>query len=139
MVERKYVDVNVFVYWLGKHPKFGEKAREWIEKIEAGSRGEYITSALTLYELAVILSGLTGTTLKDTGLIPTIVKAVTSLTGLEVTSLEVRDYLKALELMEEYKLDYEDSIHLTVALRAGAKKIISNDRDFDKTPFRREF
>jgi len=41
--------------------------------------------------------------------------------------------------MKEYDIDYEDSIHLTVALRKGAKEIVSNDKDFDGTQLRRIF
>ena len=47
------------------------------------------------------------------------------------------DFIRALDLMEEYSLDYEDSLHLSVAVRTEAKEIISNDRDFDKTPLKR--
>lgn len=32
--------------------------------------------------------------------------------------------------MERYDIDYEDSVHLAVALRKGAETIISNDEDF---------
>jgi predicted nucleic acid-binding protein len=39
--------------------------------------------------------------------------------------------------MKEYNLDYEDSIHLAVALRTGAQEIVSNDKDFESTPLRR--
>ena len=58
MVEKKYVDVNVFAYWLGAHPEFGTRAREWVESINEAKHGEYITSTLTLYELAVIMAML---------------------------------------------------------------------------------
>ena len=35
MVENKiYVDINVFVYWLGGHPKLGKTAYKWIREIE---------------------------------------------------------------------------------------------------------
>ncbi len=139
MVEKKYVDVNIFVYWLAKHPKYGEIAKEWIRKIEHGSHGEYITSALTLYEIAIILASLTGRTLKDKELIKIIVNATTSLTGLEIIPLERRDHIKALELMQKYNLDYEDSLHLAIATKKKAIKIISNDKDFDKTPLKRIF
>jgi predicted nucleic acid-binding protein len=40
-------------------------------------------------------------------------------------------------LMNECKLDYEDSLHLAVAIRSGAKEIISNDKDFDSTQIKR--
>ncbi len=139
MVERKYIDVNVFVYWLGRHPEYGERSREWIRRIENGSRGEYITSALTLHELAVVLSGLAAATLKDPELIWAIVNAVTALPGLEIVPLEKSDHLKAVKLMKEYRLDYEDSLHLAVMLRMRAEKIVSNDADFDRTPLKRIF
>ncbi|MFA4640740.1 hypothetical protein [Pyrococcus kukulkanii] len=42
MVKRlKYVDVNVFIYWLTSHPEFGKKAKMWIKRMERGR--EYIT------------------------------------------------------------------------------------------------
>ena len=139
MVEKKYVDVNVFAYWLGAHPEFGTRAREWVESINEAKHGEYITSTLTLYELAVIMAGLLGTTLKNRDLIETITKALLGLHGLEILPLEISDIVRALEFMKLYELDYEDAIHLAVALRGGAKKIISNDKDFDKTPLERTF
>ncbi len=139
MVEKKYVDVNVFVYWLAKHPEYGEVAREWIRRIEHGKRGEYITSTLTLYELVVILAGLAGKNLKDREFVQTIINAVTMLRSLEIVPLESKDFTRALELMKRYGLDYEDSLHLAVALREQVVEIISNDRDFDRTPIRRAF
>src|SRR3990170_2010410 len=108
-----YVDINIFVYWLGNHPTFGETAYKWIKKIEDSPRGKYVTSSLTLYETLVIIAGLTGKSLKD------------------------KDFTKAVDLMKEYNLDYEDSIHLAVALRTGVQEIISNDKDFDVAPIKR--
>ena len=139
MVERTYVDVNVFVYWLAKHHKYGETAKMWVRKIEEGKRGEFLTSALTLYELAVILAGLTGSTLKNKKIIEIVVDALTNLAGLEIVSLKREDHIATLELMDKYKLDYEDSLHLAVAMRERATKIISNDEDFDRTPLKRIF
>ena len=65
MVElTSYVDTNVFIYWLGNHPSFGEVVHEWVKRIENGARGEYVTSSLTLYEVLAIIAGLTGRSLK---------------------------------------------------------------------------
>ena len=41
--------------------------------------------------------------------------------------------------MNDYKLDYEDSIHLAVAIRTGAQEIISNDKDFKTVSIKRIF
>ena len=133
----RYVDINIFVYWLGKHPTLGKVALEWIRRIEVSSRGSYVTSSLTLYETLVIISGLVGRSLRDKTLIEGVVNPIMNLKGLVIEPLRPEDYTQALDLMEEYSLDYEDSLHLSVAKRKGAKEIISNDKDFDKTPLKR--
>jgi len=137
--DTSYVDINVFIYWLGNHPSFGETAYEWIKKIEDAPRGRYITSSLTLYETLIIIAGLTGRSLKDNSLIEGVVNSITNLKGLVIETLRPEDLIQAAVLMKEYNLDYEDSLHVTTALRTSAEEIISNDRDFDKTPLRRTF
>ena len=138
MVDRpSYVDINIFVYWLGKHPVFGEVAHKWIKKIEDSPRGKYVTSSPTLYEALVIIAGLTGKSLKDRTLIEGVINSIMSLKGLVIKPLKPEDFTRALDLMEKYGLDYEDSLHLSVAVKVGAKEIVSNDKDFDKTPLKR--
>jgi predicted nucleic acid-binding protein len=135
----RYVDVNVFVYWLGNHPKLGSAAQKWIKKIEKSQKGNYVTSTLTLYETLVILAGLTGKNLKDKTLVNQVVKAVTSLKTLRVEPLKVQDYDKAADLKFEYNLDYEDALHLAVATRTKVLEIVSNDKDFDAAQMKRTF
>jgi len=134
-----YIDINLFIYWLGNHPTFGKPAYTWIKKIEGAPRGKYVTSSLTLYQTLVIMAGLTGRNLKDKTLVEEVVNSITSLPGLLITPLTTEDTSKAVELMKGYDLDYEDALHLTTALRNNVKEIISNDQDFDKTPLRRTF
>jgi uncharacterized protein len=135
----RYVDVNIFVYWLGNHPKLGQTAQKWMKKIEESQRGDYITSTLTLYETLVILAGLTGKNLKDTSFVNRVLNALTSLKPLRIEPLKIEDYNKAADLMNECQLDYEDSLHLAVAIRAKAEEIVSNDKDFDITQIKRTF
>jgi len=139
VVTPRYLDVNVFVYWLGKHPMFGGAAYKWIKSVEDAPSGEYVTSSLTVYEILVIVAGLTGKSLRDDKFVEEIIDAITSLKGLAIEPLMDEDVTRALDLMKEYRLDYEDSLHLSVALRTGAKEIISNDEDFDRTPLKRLF
>ncbi len=134
-----YIDVNVFVYWLGNHPAFGRTSYEWVKKIEKAPRGKYVTSALTLYQTVMIIAGLTGKNLKDRELIEKTVNSIESLSGLRIMPLMLEDVTRAAELMKEYGLDYEDAIHLAAALRSKAREIISNDKDFDGTPLKRKF
>jgi predicted nucleic acid-binding protein len=135
----RYVDVNIFVYWLGNHPKLGSNAQRWIKKIEESQRGAYITSTLTLYETLVILAGLTGKNLKDKTFVNQVLNAVTSLKPLRIEPLKIEDYKKAADLMSECQLDYEDSLHLAVAIRSNVHEMVSNDKDFDITQIKRTF
>ena len=134
---KRYVDINIFVYWLGNHPKFGETAYNWIKKIENSSRGEYVTSSLTIYETLVIIAGLTGKNLKDKAFTEKVVNSITHIKALTIEPLKPEDFTKALDLMNDCKLDYEDSIHLAVAIRTGAQEIVSNDKDFDTALIKR--
>ena len=139
MVDKpRYIDINVFVYWLGNHPEFGETAYEWIKKIENSPRGEYVTSSLTLYEILIIIAGLTGKNLRDKKFVEEVVNSITCIKGLTIEPLKQEDFHKALDLMKEYTLDYEDSIHLAVATRTHAQEIVSNDKDFDRGPIKRK-
>lgn len=83
------------------------------------------------------MAGLTGRSLRDKSLVETVISSITGLKGLAVEPLKTEDFTKAIDLMQRYDLDYEDSLHLNVAMRTGIKKIISNDKDFDKTPLKR--
>lgn len=138
MVEpARYIDVNMFVYWLGNHPNYAQAAKKWIQEIEKAPRGKYFTSSLTLYETAVILAGLTGKNLKDKTFISQVITPITALKQLTIEPLKSEDYQKAAQIMETWKLDYEDSLHLAVAQRVEAQEIVSNDKDFDRTEIKR--
>ena len=138
MVEpKRYLDVNIFAYWLGDHPKFGETAYRWIKKVESSPHGEYTTSSLSIYETLVIMAGLTGKNLKDENFVEEVVNSLTHIKGLNIESLKPEDFIEAKNLMNNCKLDYEDAIHLAVATRIGAQEIVSNDQDFDATPIKR--
>jgi predicted nucleic acid-binding protein len=135
--QKRYVDVNIFVYWLGNHPKFGETAHKWIKQIENSTRGKYLTSSLTIYETLVIMAGLTGKNLKEKNLAEKVVNALTNIKNLVIEPLKLEDFTKALELMNDCEIDYEDAIHLAIATRTGAQEIVTNDKNFDATPIKR--
>lgn len=77
--------------------------------------------------------------MNDINFIRDIIYAINSLRGLSLEPLESNDMINALNFMEKYDLEYEDSLHLATAIRMGINKIISNDKDFDKTPLKRKF
>jgi uncharacterized protein len=136
---RSYVDVNVFVYWLGKHPTFGETAYNWIQKITNSSSKEYVTCSLTMYEALYTLAGIAGTNLKNRLFVQQIMTSLTQIKGLTLEPLKPEDLTSAAELMNTNKLDYEDALHLAVAIRTGAKTIITNDKRFNANNIKRVF
>jgi len=127
--EKSYVDVNVFIYWLTADSRFGDAALRWIERIEESPRS-YLTSALTLWEALVIMAGITGRSLRDRDLSSRVIDAITG-TGVSILELRREDFLRALEYQLQ-GMDMEDAIHLSVAKRAGCRRIVSNDGDFDR-------
>ncbi|MGQ9469899.1 MAG: hypothetical protein ACUVTD_08825 [Nitrososphaerales archaeon] len=90
MVSEGYVDVNVFIYWLGNHPVFGKKAYELMKKIEGSRKGKYVTFCLTLYQTFLIIAGLTGGSLRDKNL-RNVLESVIGLKGIEITPLTPED------------------------------------------------
>ena len=137
MERKKYVDVNVFVYWLGGDKQFGKRAHMWVKRME--ERDGFVTSSLTLYELLTIFAGIAKKSLRDPGFTIAILRAIMGLRGLEVIGLDSEDYIKALTYMETYKLDFEDALHLAAAIKAEAQEIITNDSHFEGLPIKRSF
>jgi predicted nucleic acid-binding protein len=134
-----YLDVNVFVYWLGGHPTYGAKALRWMNTVENSAGARYATSALSLYQVLVVMAGLAGETMKDAGFVAKVQEAIMGLPGLRIVPLTSMHFSRALDLMQAYGVDYEDALHLAVAMDEGFDKIVSNDDDFDKTPLKRVF
>ncbi len=128
----RYVDVNVFVYWLGDDPVFSEEATGIVERIEKGERAT--TSSLTPWLTHIALANAMARDYSEQKLI----EKFRELTFLRVEPLTLGDYEKAVGAMHRYGLDLEDSLHYTVAERLRIREIYSNDRDFEKTPLKPE-
>jgi predicted nucleic acid-binding protein len=134
---KRYIDTNIFVYWLGDHPKFGEAATHWIKKIEEAPQGQYFTCSLSIYQTLVVIGGISGKNLKDKGFVEEVITSLTRIKGLSIEPLRTEDFMEARDLMNDCKLDYEDALHLAVATKIGAQEIVTNDEDFDKTKIKR--
>ena len=126
----RYVDVNVFVYWLGDDPVFGDEATGIIEQIEKGERAA--TSSLTpwLTHVALVTAGARNYSEEK------LVEKFLELPFLRVEPLELGDYEKAVGAMRRYGLDLEDGLHFALAERLKIREVYSNDRDFEKTPLK---
>ena len=83
------------------------------------------------------MAGLSGRNLKDKAFVEEVTNSLTRMKGLTIEPLKPEDLTSATDLMGDYKIDYEDAIHLAVATRIGAQEIVSNDKDFNTTPIKR--
>ncbi len=92
---------------------------------------------MTVYETLVILAGLSKRNLKDNELVEEVTNALTNMKGLTIEPLKLEDLKAATDLMGNHKIDYEDALHLAVAMRIGAQEIISNDKHFATTNIKR--
>jgi predicted nucleic acid-binding protein len=128
----KYVDVNVFVYWLGDDPAFGDDATVILERIEKGERAA--TSSLTPWLTHIALVSGAARNYSEEKLL----EKFRELPFLRIEPLTFGDYGSAVGAMRRYRLDLEDSLHFTVAERLGIREIYTNDRDFERTPLKRE-
>ena len=52
---------------------------------------------------------------------------MTSLMGLTINTLEPEDIVKASTLKKEHGIDFEDALHLAIAQKTEAKRIITYD------------
>jgi len=128
----KYVDVNVFVHWLGDDPVFGEDATVIVERIEKGERAA--TSSLTPWLTHIVLVNEAARNYSEEKLL----KEFRELPFLRIEPLTFGDYSSAVGAMRRYRLDLEDGLHFAVAERLGIREIYTNDPDFEKTPLKRE-
>ncbi len=85
----------------------------------------------------MIIAILTGGSLKYEKITEMVVDSLNKIKGLRIEPLKSEGFAKALELMKESRLDYEDSLHLATVLRIGAKEMASNNRHYDGTPLKR--
>lgn len=123
-----YIDSNIFIYPVIYDTEVQEKARrakEILLKIEHGELSAY-TSTLTWDEVVWVVSRVLG---RSDG-----TKQGRKLLGfpnLEFIDVDKRNLSMAQMLLDKYKLNPRDSIHLASAISKKIKRIISDDEDFD--------
>ncbi len=124
----RFVDSNVFVYHLAADPTYGQKARNIIEKIEAGE--ESATSTLVIAQVCSYLKWK-----RNEEVIPvflSLLKGLTSLQKIETTTL---DFEEAKSLQSQFNLPWSMWDDLVIAAqmkRLDIKEVYSNDKDFEK-------
>lgn len=120
----RFVDSNVFIYVLDRNPKFGNTAREILQRIEEGE--EAVTSTLVIEEVCAYLVKR-----RRTDEIPPFVDALRAYGFLLKSPYIFEDVVTAREMFGKYKIDCDDLIIAAQMQREGVEGIYSNDADFD--------
>lgn len=117
----RFIDTNIFVYAATGHPRFGEKARRILERIEAGEAA--LTSTLVLCEVAWVLEAMD----RQGEIRPTLEK-ILSYEALEVVGFDEDDLLVGANNMTVYRVDFNDGVNAAIMGRLGVTDAYSNDR-----------
>jgi predicted nucleic acid-binding protein len=120
-----YLDSNVFIYAAINTQEQGRKARVLLQKIQQGQE-KAATSALTFDEVFWSIKKHNQELAKET------CNALLNFPNLEIISFTRELAQKALEIIEESKLQPRDAIHAATALATDADSIISTDPHFDR-------
>lgn len=124
----RFVDSNVFVYHLAADPVYGQKAKNIIEKIEAGE--ESATSTLAIAQVCSYLKWR-----RNENIIPIFLSLLKGLTSLQKIETTMLDFEEARSLQLQFNLPWSMWDDLVIAAqmkRLDIKEIYSNDKDFEK-------
>ena len=124
------IDANVFIELVLDQNR-AQECEDFLEKVMAGK----IECTVSDFNIDGVLLAIYRET-KNPGLLMKFLSTIMTYRGLSFYFVTMSDRLKAIELSESYKLDFEDSMTLQAAFSTG-NTIISFDHDFDNLPIKR--
>ncbi|MBI2044619.1 type II toxin-antitoxin system VapC family toxin [Candidatus Pacearchaeota archaeon] len=120
------VDTNIFLEVLLQQNK-SEQCKKFLREVLERKKLAFISS----FTIDSIILSMTRYNIKNER-IRAFIFSLSKYKGLKIYPVSIKDRINALELMEKYSLDYEDSITLQSALSLKCAQIISFDKHFDK-------
>lgn len=120
-----YIDTNIWIYAMIAHPKYGEKCKEILKKIEAKTV-EAAISTQVLGEVAGVL--YSKYKVKDT---TSQLNAILSY-PINIYIVHPDTIRVAAEYARDYGITPYDGIHVALAAEYNVTDIISADKEFDK-------
>ena len=123
-----YLDANVFVYAATHDPAKSRKAKKSISILRDVEEGQIrgVTSFLTWDEVVWVVWKLGG---REAAIMAG--ARFLKLQNLSLVPVNLSVMVRAQELIERYQLKPRDSIHVSTALIAGEREIISEDAELD--------
>jgi uncharacterized protein len=124
-----YLDSNVFIYpviYSAETQPKAKKAKEILLNVEHGKIPAF-TSMLTWDEVVWVISKTMG---RSEGISSG--QKLLGFPNLQFVAVDENVITRAQRLMDKYKMDPRDCIHLASALEKRSKSVISDDKDFDQ-------
>ncbi len=129
----RFLDANIFIYAFYKpiglldpyQKEMKEKAKDIIRRVNQGKE-EVVTTVVHLSEISNILKR--SMSLED---LFTLLVTLYSLDNVKILDVAKEDYLGAIELMEDLRLDPNDNLAVQTMRMEGVKEVYSFDRGFD--------
>ena len=117
------IDTNIFIYFYQAHPHFGQKSKEWVEKLRKGElRG--VTSIITKAELLSFK--------QPPKVIKSLKEQFESTPNLIVCEVNDNVAVKTAELRRKYGFRLPDAIQLATAIILKVNAFLTNDENLRK-------
>jgi len=123
-----FIDANIFLEVM-LNQKQSQDCIEFLKKLEKGKFNGMINDFL-LYSICLTIIRETS----DLNLVSKFLKVMNSYENLMIYHPSIPDLLRALSFMDEFQLDFDDSLVLSCMKILEIKKLVSFDRHFDKIP-----
>jgi predicted nucleic acid-binding protein len=120
------IDANIFLELMLDQAK-ADECEKFLTLVHKDKREALVTD-LTLDSVLIVLENK-GRKPSDLRLF---LSSIASYKGMTIYFLALSDRLGATRLMEDLKLDYEDSTVAQVAKRLSVEGVVSFDKDFDR-------
>ena len=119
------IDANIFLEFLLQQDK-ATICENFLKKVEEG-RIKATISLFTIHSIIIVLERY-GKEQDRT----TFLSTLTKIRGLTIYENTFQDTVKAVKLMQKYKLDFEDSLTLQTYFSCNCSAMVSFDSDFNK-------
>lgn len=123
-----FIDTNIFIYTLEKHPVFGVKSKKILERVDTTEIQGY-TSTLVVKEICWYLEA----DKKFQKMVEVVERILKS--QIKIIQVSPSDILEATKLKQEFTdTELKDLINYTIMKRMSIKSTFTNDEHFDKLP-----
>lgn len=123
-----FIDTNIFIYTLEKHPVFGVKSKKILERVDTTEIQGY-TSTLVVKEICWYLEA----DKKFQKMVEVVERILKS--QIKIIPVSPSDILEATKLKQKFTdTELKDLINYTIMKRTSIKSTFTNDEHFDKLP-----